>query len=87
MCFVLQNAKEVRCTWAQGHFNSKVLFKNPHYDQAFDIAILEVPDDQKIPAEYFTVCETNRARTGKWLLIECNDQSMVPIPTQLILLN
>lgn len=50
-----------------GHFNSKVIFKNPYFDQAFDIAILEVPDTDKIPDKYFTVCETNRAKIGKFL--------------------
>lgn len=38
---VLENHDgNVRCTWKFGHFESKIIFKNPHFDEAFDIAIL-----------------------------------------------
>lgn len=38
---VLENHDgKVRCTWRFGHFESKIIFKNPHFDQAFDIGNL-----------------------------------------------
>lgn len=60
---VLENHGEsVVCTWKYGSFSSKVIFKNPHYDQAFDIAILEAPSS--IPDKYFTRCHTAQTSIG-----------------------
>lgn len=61
---VLENHNEkVHCTWKFGHFESKVIFKNPYFDEAFDIAILEVP--QSIPKKYFTRCYTTPTKIGQ----------------------
>lgn len=60
---VLENHGEsVECTWKYGRFSSKIIFKNPHYDQAFDIAILEAPSS--IPDKYFTRCHTSQTSIG-----------------------
>lgn len=60
---VLENHGEsVQCTWKYGRFSSKVIFKNPHYDVAFDIAILEAPSS--IPDKYFTRCHTTQTSIG-----------------------
>lgn len=60
---VLENHGEsVLCTWKYGRFSSKVIFKNPHYDRAFDIAILEAPST--IPGKYFTKCHTSQPKIG-----------------------
>lgn len=61
----VQQSNEVRCTWKLGQFNSRIIFKNPNFDQAYDIAVLEVPTDAKIPEEYFAVCDSNQARIGQ----------------------
>lgn len=61
---VLENhAGNVRCTWKFGHFESKIIFKNPHFDQAFDIAILEAP--RNVPEQYFTKCYTIPTKIGQ----------------------
>lgn len=31
--------RDVRCSWRFGKFKSRIIFKNPHFDQAFDIGI------------------------------------------------
>lgn len=60
---VLENHGEsVQCTWRYGRFSSKVIFKNPHFDRAFDIAILEAPSS--IPDKYFTRCHSARTSIG-----------------------
>ncbi|XP_055308925.1 peroxisomal leader peptide-processing protease [Sitodiplosis mosellana] len=61
---VLENHDgNVRCTWKFGHFESKIIFKNPHFDQAFDIAILEAPPN--VPELYFTKCYTIPTKIGQ----------------------
>lgn len=49
-----------------GQFSSKVIFKNPHFDQAYDIAILEVPEDQAIPDKYFASCDVKPTKIGNY---------------------
>lgn len=53
----------IKCTWKFGNFSSKIIFKNPHYDQAFDIALLEVPSD--VPDKYFTRCHAAPTSIGQ----------------------
>lgn len=53
----------VRCTWKFGHFETKIIFKNPHFDEAFDIAILEAP--RSIPEKYFTKCHQTPTKIGQ----------------------
>lgn len=61
---VLENTLgSVRCTWKFGNFSSKIIFKNPDFDTAFDIAILEVP--QNVPDKYFTNCHTVPTKIGQ----------------------
>lgn len=61
---VLTNHKEnVRCTWKFGTFSSEIIFKNPDYDVAYDIAILEAP--QHVPEQYFTQCYTTQTKIGQ----------------------
>lgn len=61
---VLENHNgKVHCTWKFGHFESKIIFKNPHFDQAFDIAILEAPPN--VPEQYFTKCYTIPTKIGQ----------------------
>lgn len=61
---VLENSSgSVRCTWKFGNFSSKIIFKNPDFDTAFDIAILEVP--QNVPDQYFTRCHTSPTKIGQ----------------------
>lgn len=61
---VLENHDgKVRCTWKGGHFESEIIFKNPHFDEAFDIAILEAP--QNIPEQYFTKCYQKKNKIGQ----------------------
>lgn len=61
---VLENhAGTVRCTWKLGHFHSKIIFKNPNYDEAYDIAILDAPPN--IPDEYFTRCHQMPTKIGQ----------------------
>lgn len=61
---VLENhVGKVRCTWKSGHFDSQIIFKNPNYDEAFDIAILTAPPD--IPDEYFTKCYQTPTKIGE----------------------
>lgn len=60
---VLENHDDsVTCTWKFGRFNSHVIFANPFFDEAFDIAILDVPND--IPDEHFTRCYTAQTDIG-----------------------
>lgn len=60
---VIENQDEtVICTWKFGRFSSRVIFANPFYDEAFDIAILDVPDD--IPDQHFTRCHTTPSAIG-----------------------
>lgn len=54
---------DVRCTWKFGTFNSEVIFKNPDYDVAYDIAILEAPAN--VPEQYFTQCYTTQTKIGQ----------------------
>lgn len=54
---------DVVCTWKCGRFRSNIIFKNPYFDQAYDIAILDVPDD--IPDRYFTKCYSSPAYIGE----------------------
>lgn len=61
---VLENHDgNVHCTWKFGHFETKIIFKNPHFDQAFDIAILEAP--RNVPESYFTKCYTVPTKIGQ----------------------
>lgn len=61
---VLENHDgKVHCTWKFGRFDSEIIFKNPHYDEAFDIAILEAP--QSIPEQYFTKCYQSPTKIGQ----------------------
>lgn len=61
---VLENhSGNVRCTWKFGNFTSHVIFKNPNFDEAFDIAILEAP--KSVPDQYFTQCHTIPTRIGQ----------------------
>lgn len=61
---VLENHDgNVRCTWKFGNFTSRIIFKNPNFDEAFDIAILEAP--KCIPEQYFTQCHTIPTRIGQ----------------------
>lgn len=61
---VLENHDgNVHCTWKFGHFQSRIIFKNPFFDQAFDIAILEAP--QNVPETYFTKCYTTPTKIGQ----------------------
>ncbi|XP_031627413.1 peroxisomal leader peptide-processing protease [Contarinia nasturtii] len=61
---VLENHNgNVHCTWKFGHFESKIIFKNPYFDEAFDIAILEAP--QNIPEQNFTKCYTTPTKIGQ----------------------
>lgn len=53
----------VRCNWKFGYFESKIIYKNPHFDEAFDIAILEAP--QSVPEQYFTKCYATPTRIGQ----------------------
>lgn len=53
---------DVICTWKCGRFKSNIIFKNPYFDQAYDIAVLDVPDD--IPDHYFTKCNSSPLVTG-----------------------
>lgn len=53
----------VRCTWKLGTFNSEIIFKNPDYDVAYDIAILEAPSS--VPEQYFTQCYTTQTKIGQ----------------------
>lgn len=63
---VLENHNgNVRCTWKFGHFESTILFKNPYFDQAFDIAILEVPQERNVPEQFFTKCYTIPTKIGQ----------------------
>lgn len=60
---VLENNDDsVLCTWKHGRFSSNVIFVNPFYDEAFDIAILEAPAD--IPEKHFTRCHTMPTSIG-----------------------
>lgn len=54
---------KVHCTWKLGHFQSNIIFKNPHFDEAFDIAILDAPPD--IPEKYFTRCYQTPTKIGQ----------------------
>lgn len=61
---VLENHNgNVQCTWKFGTFNSKIIFKNPDFDVAFDIAILEAPPN--VPEQYFTRCYTTQTKIGQ----------------------
>lgn len=61
---VLENHNgSVHCTWMFGYFESKIIFKNPYFDEAFDIAILEAPRD--VPEQYFTKCYTTPTKIGQ----------------------
>lgn len=61
---VLENHDgNVRCTWKFGYFESKIIFKNPNFDEAFDIAILEAP--QTVPEQYFTRCFATPTKIGQ----------------------
>lgn len=61
---VLENHDgKVHCTWKFGHFESEIIFKNPHFDEAFDIAILEAP--RCVPDQYFTRCYQTPTKIGQ----------------------
>lgn len=62
---VLENHQgdTVRCTFKSGHFDAPIIFKNPNYDEAFDIAILDAPSN--IPDEYFTKCYQTPTKIGE----------------------
>lgn len=50
------------CFWNKTKFSSEVLYKNPKYNQAYDIAILKVPSN--ISNDCFTVYATDRPQVG-----------------------
>lgn len=52
----------VTCFWNKTEFPSKVIYKNPKYNHAYDIAILNAPDH--IPNEYFAQHATDRPNVG-----------------------
>lgn len=53
----------IHCTWKFGHFETKLIYKNPHFDEAFDIALLEAPPN--IPEQFFTKCKTTSTNIGQ----------------------
>lgn len=52
----------VTCFWNKTKFSSKVIYKNPKYNHAYDIAILKVPEN--IPNNYFAELATDRPNVG-----------------------
>lgn len=60
---ILQNVSSaVTCFWNKTEFSSEVIYKHPKYNQAYDIAILKVPDN--IPNEYFAEHDTDPVNVG-----------------------
>lgn len=61
---------QITCYYNKGSFTSDLIYKNPNFAQAYDIALLSVPDN--IPDAFFTRCDPNPASVGKeiqfWLL-------------------
>jgi len=52
----------VNCICNRTEFASKVIYKNPKYNHAYDIAILKVPDN--IPNEYFVEQDVDQPKVG-----------------------
>lgn len=52
----------INCYWSRGSFASQIIFKNPKYAEAYDLALLTVPVD--IPDDHFTECQTNKPNIG-----------------------
>lgn len=52
----------VTCFWNKTKFSSKVIYKNPKYNQAYDIAILQAPENVAI--SNFVEHATDKPKVG-----------------------